>query len=163
LIEWLDHSDRSSRFFQGEIAQGNEPSTDDAVRALFSFLSERILGQGNAAEFSVLEFEVNCDTGRLTAAASRDAEAGRARKDGCSIRLQQVQDYWYDLVEAGAADEDFARRINAKALEIAQLFLNCVQAAASQLKTQARGERFRFRAYGISGPILVEHFGAAED
>ena len=160
MIAWLDNSDRTSRFYFGELSTSKSLSSKDAIRAMFELLRERIVGKGNAANFEVLMFEVNCDTGRLLAGASTKDGWKHNRTDGCSLRVQEVQDHWYDLIGADVPADRFSESINQKTLEIARLFRECIVAAQEELLSKAGSNGFEFVVFG-SDPgqaILSESF-----
>lgn len=155
MINWLDKSDRQSRFYIGEI-QSDEPiSIEDAVDFLFAFMQEKILGVGNAINFDVLMFEVNCDTGRLIAGASTDLGWKSNRTDGCSIRVQKVQDYWYDLIDANVAADQFSQLIKKRVVEIACLFKEHVMSALGELRAKSDGKAIKFMVFGSNSGEIV--------
>lgn len=148
MINWVDKSDRGSRFYLGELPATDRFSANDAARAIFAFMREKILGEGTAEEFELLMFEVNCDTGRLIAGASTESGWKINHTDGCSIRVQELQDHWYDLIEAGIAPAEFSELIRHKVIEVANTFRKLVVVAADELRAKAKHGSFKLVVYG---------------
>lgn len=148
MIEWTDASGRHSHFFVGECLEGSELSIADAIRLMVDLLNQELLGKGHAANFEIVMFEVNCDSGRLIAGASTLKGWQASRTDGCSIRLQEVQDYWYDLVEAGLSAEEFAPAIRRKILEVGTMFRDEIASRAESLIAKASKEGFKLIVFG---------------
>jgi hypothetical protein len=156
MIEWGDKSDRGSRFYVGELRSSEPLSAVDAVRSMFDVMCERVLGEGNAVNFDVLMFEVNCDTGRLISGASTNEGWKSSRTDGCAIRVQEIQDYWYDLVDAGVAADEFSQLIKAKVVEIARIFRDLVVSNMGELRSKAGASGFKFVVFGSTpGEVML--------
>lgn len=161
MIEWVDKSDRGSRFYLGELRSSEPVSAVDAVRSMFDLIRERILGEGNAADFDVLMFEVDCDTGRLIAGASTDEGWKSNRTDGCSIRVQEIQDFWYDLLDAGVPADEFSQSVKGKVVQIAGSFRELVVSAMEELRPKAGERGFKLIVFGSTPGevVLSESFG----
>ncbi len=150
MIDWCDSSDRRSRFFQGEVR--NEQATfEDVLRWMLDFLSTEIVGAGNGVQFDRILFETNCDTGRLILAAT----TAESQPDGCSVRLQPLQDEWYDLAEQ--SDEDFTAGVRTRVVAIARLMCDEIAGRSHELLGVADDSGFDFIAFGSEpGKVVFE-------
>lgn len=157
MIEWTDISDRDSALFDG--AFSDEPRVSDALRHMLDFVSTRLVGSGNAQSFSLLLPEVGLDTGRLIlAATTRDAHAA-GRADGCSIRLQSLQDAWYHADDAGLTADAFADAISNHVRDVGSLFLEILADLLPVILEGASTDGFTFTLYGgVPGVSLLDHY-----
>jgi hypothetical protein len=120
MTTWTDKSDSKSRFFDG--GESKAVNIDGALAELFACLQKEIVGKGTAKNFNLLLFEVNCDTGRLLAAATTSDQHRSGFVDGCSLRVQAVQDFWYDLLDTGPTDQGFSAGITKQVRELGMAF-----------------------------------------
>lgn len=152
MTTWTDKSDSKSRFLDG----GESISTTaEAVEELFGCLQAEIVGKGTASNFNLLLFEVNCDTGRLLAAATTTDKHASGTVDGCSLRVQEVQDFWYDLLESGPSDEQFSKGIRQRVLELGNAFRGVFTAHIEELAKSCSGDGFTYRVYGSDPGVAV--------
>ena len=160
MIEWTDKSDRGSAFYDGQVVENESTNIETTLTEMFDFLVSNIVGKGNAAEFNRLLFEVNCDTGRVIAAATTDERRENGLIDGCSVRIQSLQDHWYDLLESGRSDQQFAEGIANKETELGRAFRNALIERLDDLRRTCSAGGFEYVAYGSDpGEVLVqEHF-----
>jgi hypothetical protein len=147
MIVWVDKSDSGTRFFEGDSSEVSIP-THVALNSILHVLQDRILGHGNADHFNVLMLEVNCDTGRLIAGASTEKGWERGRTDGCSVRVQEIQDYWYDLLDASMDDAQWASALRQRVLEIGTSFKSLVDASLEAIRSNAGDRGFRLVVFG---------------
>ncbi len=155
VIRWTNASRDGERFFVGEA--GDALTTDVALRALFLAMQERILGEGNAAGFDRLMLEVCCDTGRLIVGASTEERWKGGATDGCSLRVQELQDYWYDQVDAGLADDDFVEAIRRRVEDIGLSFKALVDQSHPTLRAKAAQPGFKLLVFGSSSDAVLEN------
>ena len=160
MIEWNDKSDRASRFFDGQIRGDSRANADDILKDVFEFLLTSIVGEGNAVDFDCLLLEVNCDTGRVLAAATTNENRDKGMIDGCSVRIQELQDHWYDLLEGGASDEEFSLAIANKVTELGQAFRSFLVKSLDDLRRNCAEGGFNYILYGNDPGVsyLDEHF-----
>lgn len=148
-----DKSDSQSRFLDGD--ESPATSTTDALTDLFACLQSEIIGKGTAIDFDVLLFEVNCDTGRLIAAATTSGQHAAGVVDGCSLRVQKVQDSWYDLLESGPSDEQFSAGITHQVRELGMAFRDRFIPHLEELKRSCSSDGFTYRVFGSDPGISV--------
>jgi len=157
MIAWQDGSGRRGRFYDASTVA---LSLDEALTEMLEQLRTNIIGKGNAAGFDILMLEVNCDTGRLLAAATTEAKRSNGMTDGCSLRLQELQDYWYELVEEGVPDEEFTRRLMQHISNVGRIFREKIASSLEELRQYCSKDGFKFVVFG-SEPgleITVERF-----
>ena len=153
MTVWTDKSDSKSRFFDGGECKAS--SVDSALAELFSCLQTRILGNGTATNFDLLLFEVNCDTGRLIAAATTSDKHASGQVDGCSLRVQEVQDFWYDLLDSGPSDQEFSVRITEHVRELGNAFRNGLMPYLEELRRSCASSGFSYRVYGGEPGVAI--------
>ncbi|MDP1563493.1 MAG: hypothetical protein Q8M16_19090 [Pirellulaceae bacterium] len=146
MTTWTDKSDSKSRFLDG--GESTASTTAEALVELFGCLKTEIVGKGTANNFNLLLFEVNCDTGRLLAAATTSVKHKSGIVDGCSLRVQEVQDFWYDLLECGPSDEQFSTGIRQRIIELGKTFRGVFTAHIEELAQSCSGDGFTYRVYG---------------
>lgn len=120
MTKWIDKSDSAGRFLDG--GDLSDKDTTVALAELFRCLQAEIIAKANAGEFDLLLFEVNCDTGRLIAAASTSVRRAVGLVDGCSIRLQKLQDFWYDQLANDPSDEQFVAEVKEQVRNLGMMF-----------------------------------------
>lgn len=121
-MKWLDKSDSKSRFYISE-------SSSEIYGAMFSsliqelvlFIFETIIGN-HITDYDKLFLEVNCDTGRIIISPSTEENRDSGKIDGCSVRLQRLQDFWYDLDESGVSGEVFNEKVRNEMVRIGEQF-----------------------------------------
>lgn len=151
---WIDRSDATIRFHDG----GESPATNATTQALVelcAYLRNEILGKRSASDYDLLLFEVNCDTGRLIAAASTSARYTSGAADACSLRVQHVQDYWYDLLDSGATDEEFHTRISQEVKRLGTAFRNTFFPHIEELKRSCSPNGFTYRVLGNDPGVVI--------
>ena len=160
MIDWHDKSDRTSTFFDGQVRGDSATTTAAVLTDVFDFLLSKIVGKGNAAEFDRLFFEVNCDTGRVLAATTTNERRENGRIDGCSVRIQEIQDYWYDLIESGISDKEFTQAIASKVTELGQIFHREMSVHLEELRKNCSKHGFKYIVFGSEPGVayLDEHF-----
>jgi hypothetical protein len=146
MTTWTDKSDSKTRFLDG--GESTATTTAGALAELFACLQTEIVGRGTATNFNLLLFEVNCDTGRLLAAATTSGQHASGIVDGCSLRVQEVQDFWYDLLESGPSDEQFSTGITQYVLELGKAFRDVFMTRVKELALSCSGDGFTYRVYG---------------
>lgn len=155
MTTWTDKSDSKSRFFDGGEAEGH--TTREAIDKLFACLRRDVLGKGNSAEFDLILFEVNCDTGRLLVAATTREGYLKGLVDGCSLRVQEVQDFWYDLLEKGLSHEQFSAGVGRHVRHLAMLLRERLVPCLDELKHSCASAGFTYRVFGSDpGTALYE-------
>lgn len=108
-----------------------------------------------AVHFNLLLFEVNCDTGRLIAAATHSDRDTSSAVDGCSVRVQEIQDFWYYLSESDPSDEQFQAGVDHKVHELAIAFREILVSHLGELYRTSSSQRFRYRVYGSDPGVVV--------
>lgn len=156
MIEWTDKSDRQTRFFVSEDNNHSGLEVELLLKDVVAFLCTNVIGYGNAVEFGVILIEVNCDTGRLIAGVTTLENQAAGLTDGCAVRCQSLQDFWYDLDESEMSDDVFDRSIRSKVLEIGRLFREHLVLRLNDITPKASVNGFEFVVYG-SIPGRVEH------
>jgi hypothetical protein len=151
MATWTDKSDSRCRFFDG----GESPNEREALDDLIACLQGNVFGKGTATEFDLLLFEVNCDTGRLLAAATTSEQHARGIVDGCSLRVQEVQDFWYDLVERGPTGEEFSAAIAQKDRNLGMAFRNRFTTQFEKLRRFCPSDGFTYRVFGSDPGVSV--------
>jgi hypothetical protein len=160
MIDWKNKSDRRSTFFDGIIHNNFDPSMQETLAEVMRFLVLTIIGKGNAAKFDKLLFEVNCDTGRVLAAATTHENMTKARIDGCSVRIQKLQDYWYELIDSGMPEKEFENAIADKVVELGQMFHRLLSVHTEELRKNCSDRGFIYTVFGSEPGVvhLEEHF-----
>jgi len=153
MTTWVDKSDSSSRFLDG--GESSATSKLEALRDLFTCLRNEIIGKGTAKKFDTLLFEVNCDTGRLIAAATTEDQHASGVVDGCSLRVQEVQDSWYDLLESGPSDEQFSAGVTKAVRELGTEFERLFMADLDLLRQSCSSNGFKYRVYGSDPGVVI--------
>jgi len=153
MTSWTDKSDSKSRFFDG--GESTATTTAEALNQLFACLRSTIVGQGTASNFDLLLFEVNCDTGRLLAAVTTSDRHAAGIADGCSLRVQTVQSFWYDLLETGPSDEQFTAGISQQVRELGMAFRERFIPHLEDLKRSCLSAGFTYRVYGSDPGVLI--------
>jgi len=154
IIHWTDSSRAGERFLLGE--PEHAITTSMALAALVLALQEHILGEGNATGFDRLMLEVCCDTGRLIVGASTEERWIAGATDGCSLRVQDLQDYWYDQLEAGLAEDDFVEVIRRRVEEIGLSFKALVDQSLITIRQKAARPGFKLLVFGSSSDAVLE-------
>ena len=123
MIEWHELPSKRGEFYTGELHGPLDEALPRALRAILAKLSE--YAGATHGEVTVL-LEVGVDTGRIIAAVTTDrGEAGR--RDGCAVRLQSLQDVWYDTEETIPDDPGFSEVIDNVCQRIGNEFLTLLQ------------------------------------
>ncbi|QDT64702.1 hypothetical protein [Calycomorphotria hydatis] len=122
MIKWNDISDKHSRFFEGNDENHTSNNYTEALEALLGFLKSDILGKGNSQYVDLFFLKINTDSGRLIACATTKEKYSAGVADGCCIRCQAVQNYWYNLDDSGVADDVFEIKITEHSKEIGAHF-----------------------------------------
>jgi hypothetical protein len=148
MINWHDKSDSISTFFDGEVCDEGATSVDAILTEVIAFLLSNIIGKRNAADFDRLFLEVNCDTGRVLVAATTHEKRRKGQIDGCSVRIQRIQDHWYDLVESGKPDQEFTQAIAAKVTEVGQICRRIISEHLAELRKSCSKQGFRYIVFG---------------
>ena len=146
MIEWNDISDRDSALFDGTFTE--EPTLSDALRNMLDFVLTRLVGSGNAESFNLLLLEVGLDTGRLILAATTDDAHSLGRADGCSLRLQSLQDAWYDTDDAGLTDDAFTHTVSGHIRNVGSVLLDILPDSLRELLAGSSTDGFTFTLYG---------------
>lgn len=156
---WEDLSDSKTRFFDGGNSESDDPSRE--LEVLFDYFNKHLLGSGNTKEFDLLLCEINCDTGRIILAATTHEKRNKKLIDGCSLRIQKIQDYWYDLNESGLPEESwvlFSKMILAYAHELGLKLKEIILKHLEKLKQECSVKGFAFLMYSGETTVLEEHF-----
>jgi hypothetical protein len=149
MTTWIDKSDRRGTFFDGGDFAGLSPI--DCFRELFQCLREKIVEREAFGQFDLLLLEVNCDTGRVIVGVTTHDRHSSGKLDGCSLRCQFIQDYWYDLLESEPSDDEFTTGISARVREMGMIFRDTL--IASESPSFSKG--FLFRVYGNDRGVVV--------
>ncbi len=146
---WVDKSDKRGRFFDGGDFSGQKPS--DYIPELLNCLLDKVVGHEEFGKFDLLLFEVNCDTGRVIAAVTTLEKYLHGSVDGCSLRSQFIQDFWYDLLESKPSDEEFTAAISEKVRELGAAFRTGFIETANPIFSSS----FTYRVYGNDREVVV--------
>ena len=146
LVEWNDISDRDSLLFDGTFI--DEPSVTDALRQMLNFVRTRFIGFGNAESFDLLLLEVGLDTGRMILALTTSDAHTLGRADGCSLRLQSLQDAWYDADDAGLTDDAFTDTVAEAIRNVGTVFLDILPDSLPDMLAGSSNDGFTFTLYG---------------
>lgn len=155
-MEWVDKSDKGSKFFVGK----SDAATDDTsltrvFASLLTFLTATLSNSWSGRLGAIL-FEVNCDTGRILVALSAGQPITRECLDGCSLRMQKLQDFWYDLDESGVNGSGFSSRVSDEVKRIGHIFCNVVRARRAELLSMSARGSISVIVYGsVQGEILL--------
>ena len=145
MTTWIDKSDSRGRFYDG----GDTNLTAvESLSSLVDFLRRRALGDGNAKAFDLLLFEVNSDTGRLIVALTTMEKRMQGKSDGCSLRVQEIQDFWYDLFESEPPDDEFTLRITDYVRNLGMTFRSELLSHIQELLRSSSPTGFRFIVFG---------------
>lgn len=158
MTTWVDKSDNKSRFLDG--GESSATTTIEALSDLLACLRSEIIGKGTATDFDLLLFEVNCDTGRLLAAATSSDQHASGKVDGCSLRVQEVQNFWYDLLESRPSDEQFSAGLSEQVRELGMAFRERFIPYLEEFKRSCSSEGFVYRVFGSDPgvPVYEETF-----
>jgi len=150
MIKWHELPSKQGKFFNGEMAGTLEDALPEALTAILAKLAEYTWAtRGDVT----VHLEAGVDTGRLIAAIET---AETTNRDGCAVRLQGLQDFWYDTDE-GVADEDtFASEIQNMRRKIGSAFLALLEREGRTTLRDASTLRF-VMAGGEPGEVLDEH------
>ena len=160
MMEWADGSDGSTRFFNADsdldITEVNLKLT---FRSILDFCSREIVGRNNAAYFDTLFFEAGCDSGRLIVAVGTLENQESGNVDGCSVYLERLQDYWYDLRARCLPGSDFCGEVESTEAQLAELFSQILTETIRSGGFRFPSQRLRLIAYGSEpGEVLIEKF-----
>lgn len=150
-MEYDKHLSSDGLFFT---ARTDSPATlsEAGLAVLFeSMLAQIFRGAGEPIKPAALSLEVGCDTGRIILAI---ADSARSAKVGCSVRLQSLQDVWYDLDENGVSADTFSQSVTDTVREIGYVFHSSIKrqnAAFPQLATAS----IDLRVYGTGSRVPV--------
>ena len=89
---------------------------------MLSLICQADIGRGVYDSQALLMLEVCCDTGRLIMATGSGVGSSRRTRVGCSVRLQRLQDFWYDLDESGVSGECFSAELRQRVQHIGAVF-----------------------------------------
>jgi hypothetical protein len=148
MIHWHDKSDRRSAFFDGQVREDGANSVEAILADMLAFLIANIIGKGHAIEFDKLLLEINCDTGQVLAAATTEDRTQDGRSDGCAVRIQQIQDHWYDLVDGRPTDEEFMAGIANEVSELGRVFRDLFVNRLDELRKRCSKHGFEYIVYG---------------
>jgi hypothetical protein len=149
MTTWVDKSDKRGRFFDGGDFSGQKPN--DCISELLNCLLDKIVGHQEFGQFDLLLFEVNCDTGRVIVAATTLEKYAYGSVDGCSLRSQPIQDFWYDLLESNPSDEKFTAAISERVFELGMAF----RAGFIETANPIFSSSFTYRVYGNDREVVV--------
>lgn len=153
MTKWTDKSDRNSRFLDG--GESNAASISEALKDVFACLQSNIFNKGTALNFDLILFEVNCDTGRLIAAATTSEQHAVGVADGCSLRVQEIQDFWYDLLEKGPSDAEFTEDIAQYVRKLGLAFRDQLVSHPEELRQSSSANGFAYRVFGSEHGVSV--------
>lgn len=127
---------------------------------MLDFVVSQVVGAGNADSFDYVLLEVGLDTGRLILAAATSDAHSRGHADGCSVRLQSLQDIWYDTVDAAPPDDSFPDIITKHIRDVGATFLKLLPDSLPTLLKASSPDGFTFRLFGrdLGVSILDQHF-----
>lgn len=125
MTEWRELPSKVGQFWEADVAG----DLGDALPVALASILEKLAEYHWAIQGHVtVMLEASIDTGRLTAAVVADNGQGAAtRRDGCSIRLQSLQDFWYDTDETAADAAVFDAAVEAMRHSISQAFVAVLQ------------------------------------
>lgn len=154
MIEWKDISDGKTRFFNGQLEDANEDLSEVLI-ALLTFIDTEIVGRGNARQFDCLFLEVNCDTGRVIAAAGTMKNHAQGLLDGCCIRSQKLQDIWYDLLESNISEKEFSKEIIIQIKKLGIEFRKLVSESQRSLRSKSKNDAFEFMLFSSEPGVIL--------
>lgn len=146
MITWEDKSGSRGQFFEGSTDM--PVSIESALDALFGKLGEAVLETRAAERFDLLMLEVNCSTGMLIACATTQQQWQKGRSGGCSLRVQSVQDIWYDLEEAGVSDSEFDEQISQYIDGVGVMYRELVRQNLAHLQSRCDKDGFEVIVFG---------------
>jgi hypothetical protein len=162
MIDWRDTPDSRGRFVEGRA--DTNCSVDTAIQQVVAFLCDHLAGNGNGEEFNLLMLEVACSSGHLLASVSTEPRWKAGRVDACWLRLQEVQDVWYDLDYRGASAEDFDIGIDRYIMRLGDAFMSDVKARESDFIANCSSAGFDLIVFGAESGVerLRVHFPTAD-
>lgn len=153
MIVWTDESSSRGRFLSGSAPR--EMPVREALLGLFDVLLGRVLSEAGPERFDLLMLEVACDTGRLIAGASTHERWKKGLVQGCSVRVQALQDFWYDLVEAKVGDAALEVAVNEQVGRLGDFFGGLVDKNINELRRFADPAGFTLTVFGSEPGIAV--------
>jgi len=154
MIEWTSKSDRSCEFYVGNLGAANA-TTFQILSEMLQFLVTNLFGNQNASNFECLLLEVNCDSGRVLVGVTTWEGFARGRTDGCTFRIQALQDFWYQLLARCASDEEFSKGIDAKVNELGTIFGDHVTERIDTILKHSAPDGFTFITFGLEPGVEV--------
>lgn len=151
MIVWTDGSDARGRFLDGIASQ--EMSLNEALGGLLETLLSVIPEREHP--FDLLMLEVNCDTGRMIAGCTTEEGWRGGKVDGGSVRLQSLQDFYYDLVDAQTSEAELVGAVRRKVEDVGALFRERVEANLGRLRALSRDSGFTLRVFGSDNGAAV--------
>ena len=150
MFKWHELPSKQGKFYTAELAGNLEDSLPAALTAILAKLAE--YAWATRGDVTV-HLEAGVDTGRLIAAIETPETS---KRDGCAVRLQGLQDFWYDTDE-GVADEDtFASEIQNMRRQIGSAFLALLLREGRTALQDASTLRF-VMAGAEPGEVLDDH------
>ena len=154
MTDWIALEGESGRFFVAESSRGLEESELSVLLGeLLDGWSQHVLGNRELDPRTSLFFEVNCDTGRLILASGTETMRAKGLLDGCAIRAQSLQDFWYDLDESGASESEFTDGVHEKVRMISEEML--AQLRGGRCAAVAKASELSFVAFGVEREVEV--------
>lgn len=151
MIEWTELPGKREKFYSSELAGTLEEALPRALEAILAKLTEYTW----AAHGDVTVFlEVGVDTGRIIAAIASAQQEGR-RPDGCAIRLQGLQDIWYDADDKLGDGRAFWDEVDGTRRRIGQDFLALLRRRG--LEVLPKASTLHFVLYGAEPGEIVEN------
>lgn len=154
MIQWKELKDGAERFFVAESTRSIEPfELPVLLNELLDGWCENVLRGTELEPHTTLFFEVNCDTGRIIFASGTTAMRANGELEGCAVRAQALQDFWYDLDESDASESEFDSQVQEKVRQLSECML--AQIKEGRCGPIARARDVAFVAFGSEKDIEV--------
>lgn len=151
MMEWQELPNPSGQFHSSEVAGPMDTALPIALEGILAKLGHY---NAQAATHDVyVMLEANVDTGRIIAAVTSSEDS--ARRDGCAVRLQSLQDLWYDLDDSLADEVAFTSAIQRIREEIGAEFVALLRRDGRRAFPGAHRLRLTV-AGGEPGEVLCE-------
>ena len=140
-MNWIDKSDGKVPFFVTESdTLVNEASLASVFGSVLDYIGGHLASGRWVGAVATVLLEVNCDTGRVLVALSSTRTLSASKIGACAVRMQKLQDFWYDLDESGVGAAEFTSRINEEVQRIGQIFSEVLTSKKAEFFVSDRPE-----------------------
>lgn len=155
-MNWTDKSDRSAPFYVTDSdALIDKASLSAVFGSVLDYIGGHLASGRWRGAFDTVFLEVNCDTGRILLALSLSTSPGAPKIGGCAVRMQKLQDFWYDLDESGVDAAEFTSRVKEEVQRIGRIFSGVLADRKAELFRYSSSSSLTLTVYGSTPGVTV--------